>query len=163
MPCSVDSMSNWVEGRERFIGHCGDHDPGGLIISDSLRSNLLDMAGATAKTLEVDVEEIEAMIDYIGIERFGLNADFIDANNLTWIDNLETSSGRRLDGDRHPDHYKPMSRTTFAGLARRRVKPMRWWSRRRPVAGCVEIGSCSTLNRTPQGSIARACIRSGIS
>jgi hypothetical protein len=65
------------------------------------------MAGATAKTLEVDVEEIEAMIDYIGIERFGLNADFIDANNLTWIDNLETSSGRRLDGDRHPDHYKP--------------------------------------------------------
>jgi hypothetical protein len=37
---------------------------GWFIISDSLRSNLLDMAGATAKTLEVDVEEIEAMIDY---------------------------------------------------------------------------------------------------
>ena len=38
--------------------------------------------------------------------RFGLNHDFIEALGLTWIDNLETSSARRLDDRRHPDHRK---------------------------------------------------------
>jgi hypothetical protein len=56
-------MSNWVEGRELFIGHCGDHDPGGLIISDSLRSNLLDMAGATAKLQSVGFDVFPAASD----------------------------------------------------------------------------------------------------
>ena len=32
--------------------------------------------------------------DDLTIDRFGLNAPFIEANNLTWIDNLETSGGR---------------------------------------------------------------------
>jgi hypothetical protein len=40
------------------------------------------------------------------ISRFGLNADFINRLGLTWIDNLETSSGQRLDDPRHPDHNK---------------------------------------------------------
>ena len=40
------------------------------------------------------------------ITRFGLNADFIDANDLTWIDNLETSSGGQLDDPDHNDHNK---------------------------------------------------------
>src|SRR5262249_51491407 len=40
--------------------------------------------------------------DNLIIERFGLNFDFIEANNLTWIDNLETSSGQRLDDRRQP-------------------------------------------------------------
>ena len=35
-----------------------------------------------------------------------LNADFIDNQRLTWIDNLETASGQRLDDPRHPDHHK---------------------------------------------------------
>ena len=38
--------------------------------------------------------------------RFGLNADFIDAHDLTWIDNLETSSGQQLDDPDHKDHDK---------------------------------------------------------
>jgi hypothetical protein len=38
--------------------------------------------------------------------RFGLNEEFIDENNLTWIDNLETSSGGRLDDEGHNDHNK---------------------------------------------------------
>ena len=41
------------------------------------------------------------------IERFGLDADFIDQHGLTWIDNLETGGGGGLDDPRHPDHRKP--------------------------------------------------------
>ena len=41
------------------------------------------------------------------IIRFGLNAEFIDRHALTWIDNLETSSGQRLDDPHHADHNKP--------------------------------------------------------
>jgi hypothetical protein len=61
--------------------YCGDHDPGGLHISDFIRSNLADLRNAVRWSPE----------DLI-IDRFGLNADFIEANNLTWIDNLETGS-----------------------------------------------------------------------
>jgi hypothetical protein len=35
-----------------------------------------------------------------------LNADFIEENGLTWIDNLETSSGKRLDDAEHSDRDK---------------------------------------------------------
>ncbi len=38
--------------------------------------------------------------------RFGLNADFIEDNDLTWIENLETSSGGQLDDENHADHNK---------------------------------------------------------
>ena len=42
----------------------------------------------------------------VSIIRFGLNAPFIDRHGLTWIDNLETSSGGRLDDPDHADHGK---------------------------------------------------------
>jgi hypothetical protein len=35
-----------------------------------------------------------------------MDADFIDDNDLTWIDNLETSSGGQLDDPDHNDHAK---------------------------------------------------------
>jgi hypothetical protein len=74
---------------------CGDHDPGGLHITDKMRKNMEDLAGAVGWTPENLV-----------IIRFGLNADFIDQHGLTWIDNLETSSGERLDDPNHNDHDK---------------------------------------------------------
>jgi hypothetical protein len=40
------------------------------------------------------------------IVRFGLNKDFIDKHRLTWIENLETGSGGRLDDPEHKDHNK---------------------------------------------------------
>ncbi len=92
--------------------YCGDFDPGGLSISDWMRDNLKEMAAATAYILrrdhgiKVTKEEIEDFIDTIEIVRFGLNYDFIEENNLTWIDNLETGSGKRLDDPSHPDHDK---------------------------------------------------------
>ena len=74
---------------------CGDHDPGGLHITEMMRKNLEDLSRAVGWSP-----------DNLIITRFGLNADFIDENGLTWIDNLETSSGGQLDDARHPDHNK---------------------------------------------------------
>ena len=92
--------------------YCGDHDPGGLNISGFLRANLKDMAGATALILrrdhglDVTKEEMEDFVDIIEIDRFGLNAEFIKDEGLTWIDNLETSSGDDLSDKNHKDHFK---------------------------------------------------------
>jgi len=78
-------------GLKCVLFYCGDHDPDGLRISDTLRKNLRDLRrihfGDGA--LGYDPEDLE-------IYRFGLNYDFIVENNLTWIDNLMTSSGHQL-------------------------------------------------------------------
>ena len=91
--------------------YCGDHDPGGLAISDFLKPNFCELKNAVG-WLPVDLE----------IDRFGLNYDFIRAHNLTWIDNLETSSGRRLDDPRHPDHRKPYVRRYLSEFGARKVE-----------------------------------------
>ena len=83
------------KGKQSVLLHCGDHDPGGLHISDFIRSNMSDL------------RTVGWLPDYLVIERFGLNADFIRRHRLTWIDNLETSSGGRLDDENHHDHSKP--------------------------------------------------------
>ena len=79
-------------GRRCVLLLCGDHDPGGL---SKMRKNLADLSGAVGWTPKNLV-----------IIRFGLDADFIDRHGLTWIDNLETSSGQLLDDPDHPDHDK---------------------------------------------------------
>jgi hypothetical protein len=86
-----------AEGKRCVLLYFGDFDPGGLQISDFLRSNFEDMArsvGWSPRNLVID--------------RFGLNHDFIEREKLTWIDNLATSKGEYpLDDKRHPDHRKP--------------------------------------------------------
>jgi hypothetical protein len=90
-------FARWeAEGKKCVLLYCGDFDPGGLHISDSIHSNLEDMAQAT-----------DWWPDDLIIERFGLTFDFIEEQGLSWIENLETSSGGRLDDPRHPDHNKP--------------------------------------------------------
>ena len=74
---------------------CGDHHPGGLLITEKMRKNLKDLSRAVGWS-PVNLTII----------RFGLNADFIDEHGLTWIDNLETSSGGQLDDLDHADHDK---------------------------------------------------------
>jgi hypothetical protein len=91
-----------ANGRQCILLLCTDHDPGGLNITDWMRENFYALANAYS-----DAEgPIDWKPDNLKIIRFGLNKDFIDANNLTWIDNLETSSGKRLDDPEHNDHYK---------------------------------------------------------
>lgn len=80
--------------------YCGDHDPDGLRISEFLRSNLDDLK---------DIHWTDGKDGYdpsdLGIDRFGLNYDFIITNNLSWINNLITGSGKNLASPSHPNHY----------------------------------------------------------
>ncbi len=91
-------FAHWeAKGKQCVLLYCGDHDPGGLHISEFIRSNFNDLTGAIGWSTENLV-----------IERFGLDYDFIVAQGLTWIDNLETSSGKYpLNDARHADHFKP--------------------------------------------------------
>jgi hypothetical protein len=82
-------------GRRCVLLLCGDHDPGGLLITETMRKNLEDLGGAVGWSPENLI-----------ITRFGLNLNFIERHGLTWIDNLETSSGERLDDPNHTDHGK---------------------------------------------------------
>ena len=86
-----------TRGKECVLLYCGDHDPGGLHISEFICSNFADLTGAVGWSPE-----------HLIIERFGLDYDFIVAQGLTWIENLETGSGKYpLNDARHPDHFKP--------------------------------------------------------
>jgi hypothetical protein len=88
-----------AEGRQDVLLNCCDHDPGGLNISEFLRSNLNDLARA-----------VNWRPNKLIIERFGLNYDFIEAQRLTWIDNL------------HPDHNKPYVENYLKQFGARKVE-----------------------------------------
>lgn len=85
-------------GRHCVLLYCGDFDPAGLNISNFLRANLEQLSGA------VGWEPDEGRLT---IERFGLNKDFIISNRLSWIDGLETGSGKNLADPKHPDYELP--------------------------------------------------------
>jgi hypothetical protein len=84
-------------GKRCVLLHCGDHDPGGLHISEFIRSNFEDLK---------DAKDVNWSPENLHIERFGLNADFIRRHRLTWIDNLITGSGGDLADEDHNDHEK---------------------------------------------------------
>jgi hypothetical protein len=99
------------KGKQCVLLYCGDHDPGGLIISDTIRKNLSDLSKAVNWTP-----------DNLVIDRIGLNYDFIQANNLTWISNLETGSSKRLDDKTHNDHNKPYVQNYIKQFGARKVE-----------------------------------------
>ncbi|MDD2869745.1 hypothetical protein [Neomegalonema sp.] len=98
-------------GRQCVLLYAGDHDPAGLRISDFLLKNLADLSGATGWSP-----------DRLIVDRFGLNDDFIAAHKLTWIENLETGSGGRLDDPRHPDHAKSYVQDYLRKFGARKVE-----------------------------------------
>jgi hypothetical protein len=98
-------------GRSCVLLLCGDHDPGGLHITETMRKNLADLAEAVGWSPENLITT-----------RFGLNADFINRHGLTWLDNLETSSGQRLDDPRHPDHGKSYVQNYLARYGARKCE-----------------------------------------
>jgi len=105
------------EGKQCVLLYCGDHDPGGLHISDFIKKNLSDLSGAVGWSP-----------DNLIIDRFGLNYDFIIENNLTWIDNLETSgkdqkgNARHLDDPDHSDFNKPYVKDYIQEFGVRKVE-----------------------------------------
>jgi hypothetical protein len=79
------------KGLQPVLLYCGDHDPDGLRISDTIRKNLEDI-----KDVRWDDGEGGYDPENLVIHRFGLNYDFIIKNKYTWIDNLYTGSGGQL-------------------------------------------------------------------
>lgn len=99
-------------GRQCVLLYCGDHDPGGLNISEFLHSNLNDLAQA-----------VNWRPNKLIIERFGLDNDFIAAQGLTWIENLHTSKSKySLDDPKHPDHNKPYVQNYLKRFGARKVE-----------------------------------------
>lgn len=97
--------------------YCGDHDPDGLRISSTLRSNLEDIA---------DVEWEDGSLGYdpeaLEIKRFGLNYEFILQNHYTWIDNLITGSGKNLASPLHPNYKLPYVQTYLRQIGPRKCE-----------------------------------------
>lgn len=79
--------------------YCGDHDPDGLRISDFIRKNLVDIQHIRWSDGTPGYNPFNLVI-----ERFGLNYDFIEQNQLTWIDNLITGSGKNLASPAHRNY-----------------------------------------------------------
>ena len=102
---------NESAGRKCVLLYCGDHDPGGLQIGEAIRSNMNDLSKAVGWSP-----------NNLNIVRFGLNADFINDQHLSWVDNLETSSGGRLDDPKHKDHKKPYVQNYLREFGPRKVE-----------------------------------------
>jgi hypothetical protein len=100
-------------GRHCVLLYCGDFDPAGLFISHNIRKNLRDVEGAVGWSPDES---------RLTIDRFGLNHDFIVANRLTWIDGLETGSGKKLDDTGHNDHLKPYVQEYLEQYGARKVE-----------------------------------------
>lgn len=90
------------QGLQPVLLYCGDHDPDGLRISEFIQKNLVDLENIAWE---------DGMSGYspygLKIVRFGLEADFIEKHNLTWINNLITGSGKNLASPSHKNYKMP--------------------------------------------------------
>jgi len=90
------------EGLKCVLLYCGDHDPDGLRISDTIRKNLVELNKVTWNDGYSGYNPSNLIID-----RFGLNYDFIIKNKLSWIENLITGSKKNLASPNHQNHNLP--------------------------------------------------------
>jgi len=104
-------------GYKCVLLYCGDFDPAGLQISKFLRKNLYDLMNIRWEAGAGGYDPTDLIV-----ERFGLEYDFIEENNLTWIDNLLTGSGKNLADPSHPDHYKPFVQDYLAQYGARKCE-----------------------------------------
>ena len=130
----------WAEenGLEPVILYCGDHDPAGLQISDTLKGQLREIAvtlGYCDELWDEDEEEfisfdpdfddrddLSARTDDLKVIRFGLNLAQIEQGGLSWIENLETSGGKDLANPKHADHSKPYVQSYLYAYGARKVE-----------------------------------------
>jgi hypothetical protein len=89
-----------AKGKRCVLLTGGDHDAHGLRISRVIRANLEDLLIVFREHFP---EYRDFDLDAVEIERFGLNADFIERHGLSWTEGLITGSGKDL-GD--PSHRK---------------------------------------------------------
>jgi hypothetical protein len=99
------------KGRRPVLLCAGDHDPVGLQMTDLILKHLTELESAVGwspRNLTVD--------------RFGLNADFIEAHNLTWIEGLKTASGKDLADPNHKQHNANFVQQYLANYGARKVE-----------------------------------------
>lgn len=110
-------MQRFKEAEERgsipVLLYCGDYDPFGVVISDRLKTNL----GQLSKAKGVEWEPENLIVD-----RFGLNQDFIEDLGLSWIENLETGSGKSLADPAHKNHDHPAVQRWLREVGERKVE-----------------------------------------
>jgi hypothetical protein len=104
-------------GLKCVLLYCGDHDPDGLRISDTIRKNLEDL-----KDVRWDDGEDGYDPENLVIERFGLDYEFIQQNRLTWIDNLITGSGKNLADPRHANYNLPYLKEYLKKIGERKCE-----------------------------------------
>lgn len=94
----------------------GDFDPWGLMIGDTAKKNLTQLAAATGW-----------MPDNLIVDRFCLNLDFIESQNIPWIENLGTSESRPgkpndLSDPRHHSHNQSVVQKWLRDIGARKVE-----------------------------------------
>ena len=104
-------------GCKPVLLYCEDLDPAGLRMSDFLKKNFEDLKEAKMTMMDEPWDPEDLVVD-----RFGLNYDFIEEYNLTWIDNLITGSKRNLASPTHPDHYKDYVQDYIKKYGERKVE-----------------------------------------
>lgn len=108
-------------GNSPVLLYCGDFDPPGARISDTLRSNLADLQDA--KIPISGTRTIQGWTPHnVEINRIGLNRDYIDEHGLRWVENLETGSGKNLANPRHADHDKAYVQQWLNEVGERKVE-----------------------------------------
>lgn len=110
------------KGLEPVLLYCGDHDPVGLQISDTIRANLQPIADVLKAEAIAKIYGELYNVEDLKIRRFGLNTDFIEEHDLLWIDGLETSSGKDFADPSHRDHTKPHVQNYLAVHGARKVE-----------------------------------------
>jgi len=104
---------HWDEGLDVVLLHFGDHDPKGIHIAESLKKNLQDCG---------NIRDVKWDADPVRVIRAGLTRQQIDDHGLTWIDNLQTSSGKDLSKPSHSDHFKDYVQTYLADHGPQKVE-----------------------------------------
>lgn len=105
------------KGLQCVLLYCGDHDPDGLLISETIRENLVQIKDVRWKDGHTGYDPKN-----LDIVRFGLNYDFIVANHYTWIDNLITGSGKNLASPTHRNYYMPYVQNYLSEIGPRKCE-----------------------------------------
>lgn len=104
-------------GLKCVLLYCGDHDPDGLRISDFIKSNLIDITD-----IVWDNGDEGYSPDNLIIQRFGLDYDFIERHELTWIDNLITGSKKDLGSPSHKNFKMPYVQEYIRNFGKRKCE-----------------------------------------
>jgi len=104
-------------GLKCVLLYCGDHDPDGLRISQFLRSNLDELKNVVWSSGKRGYDPKNLIID-----RFGLNYEYIIANNLVWVENLITGSKKNLADPNHKNYNMEYLQTYLSRYGARKVE-----------------------------------------